>query len=132
MANDELTWAEMIYEKLKQFVTNRKLPTYYGDGVLFQCGDHVDDERVHRVCCQKRALILRLCDVIVTWLRDNRAELLRLERLHSNRWRLMYESVANQTVCNDATPQETVDNDDKAIDAVPAKRQRVEATSKLR
>ena len=56
MADDELMWAEKIYEKLKQFVTNRKLPTYYGDGVLFQCGDHADDDSVDSVCCQKREL----------------------------------------------------------------------------
>ena len=73
-----------------------------------------------------------LCDVIVSWLHDNRTELLRLERLHSSDWWLMYDSVANETFGGDATLSETVDNDDTAIDAVPAKRQRIEATSSLR
>ena len=68
LLRDELMWADMIYEKLKQFVTNRKLPTYYGDGVLFQCGDHAYNGRVDSVSCQKRALILRLCDVILTFI----------------------------------------------------------------
>ena len=76
---------------------------------------------------EKRA-ILRLCDIIVTWLRDYRAELL----LHAGDWRLMYDSVANETVGGDVTQHEAIDNDDSAIDAVPAKRPRFEATPELR
>ena len=60
----------------------RKLATYYGDGVLFQCGDHADDDRVDRVCCQKRLLILRMCDAILAWLNRNRAELQELQELY--------------------------------------------------
>ena len=93
LMRDELMWAEMIYEKLKQFVTNRKLPTYYGDGVLFQCGDHADDDRVDRVCCQKRALILRLCDVILTFIKHNRSE---LQATHSIDWQAAYEKILTQ------------------------------------
>ena len=131
MEQCEFDWSEMILKKVVAFVRSRNFPTYYGDGVLFQCGDHADDDRVDRVCCQKRALILRLCDVIVSWLHDNKAELRRLERLHSSDWRLMYESVAHETFSGEVTQHESIDNDDSAIDAVPAKRQRVEATSEL-
>ena len=61
MVSNELKWAEMIYRKLRRRVKRRKLPTYYGDGVLFQCGDHTDDEKVDRVCCQNRALTFYAC-----------------------------------------------------------------------
>ena len=77
MKAKDRTWAEMIYRKLREYINNRKLTTYYGDGVLFQCGDHADDDRVDRVCCQKRLLILRMCDAILTWLIKNRLELKR-------------------------------------------------------
>ena len=72
MKAKQIIWTEMIYEKLREFIHSRELKTYYGDGVLFQCGDHADDDRVDRVCCQKRLLILRMCDAILTWLNENR------------------------------------------------------------
>ena len=68
-------WAEMIYRRLRKCIAARKLETYYGDGVLFQCGDHADDDRVDRVCCQKRLLIVRMCDGILEFLVNNRREL---------------------------------------------------------
>ena len=55
---NELTWAEMIYKELQLHVKDRKLPTYYGDGVLFQCGDHADGD-VSEILLRRLAIGLR-------------------------------------------------------------------------
>ena len=68
-------WSEMIYQRLRKCIAARKLETYYGDGVLFQCGDHTEDDKVNRVCCQRRLLILRMCDAILKFLGNHRTEL---------------------------------------------------------
>ena len=65
----------MINQRLRECIAERNLETYYGDGVLFQCGDHADDDRVDRVCCQRRLLILRMCDAILEFLDNHQREL---------------------------------------------------------
>ena len=107
---NELTWAEMIYRELQLHVKDRKLPTYHGDGVLFQCGDHADDDSVDRVCCQKRAIILRMCDVILLFLRDNRAELEWFQRFYCDDWRLVYDAVLFHSKQNEGVNMETSDD----------------------
>ena len=113
--------------------------------MLFQCGDHTDDDRVDRVCCQKRTLILRLCDVILTWLKDNRDELMRLQNLLSDDWRLVCDDMLQSSNSNDDDncdvdtdhrpnydtkyddadlPDEKGNDDDSACDVIPSKRQR--------
>ena len=112
--------------------------------MLFQCGDHADDDRVDRVCCQKRALILRLCDVILTWLKDNRDELMRLQSLQSDDWRLVCDDMLQSSNSNDDDncdfdtdhgpkydtkydddlSDEKANYDDSACDVIPSKRQR--------
>ena len=82
MKQSEFDCAEMILKKVVDFVHKRKFPTYYGDGVLFQCGDHPDDDTLDRACCHKRELILRMCDAMLSWLRANRAELEELQELY--------------------------------------------------
>ena len=80
----EFDWTGLIYRKIIVFMSrpNRKFPSYYGDGVLFQCGHAYTDSRADRVCCQKRSLILRMCNAILTWLHANRAELEELQELY--------------------------------------------------
>ena len=64
-------WTERVYKRLHKAVRHRKLPTYYGDGVLFQCKESTDDKNV---CCQDRLLIMRMCDAILNWLQANKTE----------------------------------------------------------
>ena len=82
MKAKQVIWTKMIYERLREFIHNGELKTYYGDGVLFQCGDHPDDDTLDRACCHKRELILRMCDAMLSWLRANRAELEELQELY--------------------------------------------------
>lgn len=46
LSEDRYAWAERIYSRLEQHAFERKLPSYYGDGVLLQCGDHPLDSKV--------------------------------------------------------------------------------------
>ena len=62
-------WAHRVYSKLYNAVHDRNLPTYYGDGILFQCEKLTADGSTS--CCLKRQLILRVCDAILNWLEKN-------------------------------------------------------------
>ena len=57
---------------------------YYGDGALFQCSHVGDDTGIRRLCCHKRALIMRMCDAIIQWLHEHRAELQELEDVYDD------------------------------------------------
>ena len=70
LARKARDWTMMIYVKLLKFVEEeRQLPTFYGDGVLFQCDkDHTEEGEINRACCLKRKLICRIADTILSWL----------------------------------------------------------------
>ena len=79
----EYDWAIKIYKQLRKCFEQGKLETFYGDSVLFQCS-HTDDVSSDRICCLKRKFVLRMCDAIIQWLHEHRAELQELEDVYDD------------------------------------------------
>ena len=73
---NEFDWAELIYEKLRRDVEQRYVPSFHRDAPLLKCAkDCSSSDNDKRVCCQRRLIILRICDSILMWLRKHKADL---------------------------------------------------------